>query len=101
AKAGVRTGDQLLLADGLGLKDDAALAELLHRKSPGEALPLVLSRAGKRLDLTPTLGMLSRPKVQGKVQAVLGVEVGKAKVGEGLTIEQVAVDSPAERAALR
>ena len=67
-KAGVRRGDQLLLADSQGLKDDVALAELLDRKSPGETLPLVLSRQGKRVDLTARLTPLSRPKLLSNQQ---------------------------------
>ncbi len=75
AKAGVRPGDQLLLADGFSPRDDADLAEALGRKFPGEAVRLVLSRQGKRLDLSVKLTALSRPRIQGKPQANLGVRV--------------------------
>src|SRR5947209_2007646 len=54
-RAGVRPGDQLLLADGFSPRDDAELAEGLARKSPGEAVRLVLSRQGKRLDVSAKL----------------------------------------------
>src|SRR6185436_11921555 len=65
------------------------------------SVALWLSRQGKPLDLTATLAPLSRPMIQGKQQAILGVEVAKAKVGDGLAIEHVAPGSPAEKAALK
>jgi M6 family metalloprotease-like protein len=104
AKAGVRTGDQLILAGGVNPKDAAALSDLLRRRSPGEALPLLLARQGKRVEAAATLTALSRPVIQGKQQAVLGIEIVKANLADGsvaMAIESIAPDSPAERAALR
>ncbi len=101
ARAGVRRGDLLLRLDGQDVADDAAFHELLRAKSPGDAVTIALSRAGQPLDVKATLEPPSRPRTRGRPRAVLGVQVATVKDGEGVRIEQVAADSPAERFKLK
>src|SRR5262249_11560620 len=101
AKAGGRRGDLLLQADGKDLAGEAALHGLLRKRFPGETVRLGLTREGVALELSATLVPLSRPLAQGKQQALLGVEVVKAKDRDGLAVERVAPGSPAEMADLK
>lgn len=101
AKAGVQRGDLLLKIDGKEVKDEVAFLDLLRTKESGDAVKLALTRQGKAVDVKATLEPLSRPMVQGKQRAVLGVQVATMKDGEGVAIEQVVPGSPAERAKLK
>jgi M6 family metalloprotease-like protein len=101
AKAGVQRGDRLLKLDGKDVNDEAAFHDLLRAKAPGDAVKLVLERQDKQLDVKATLEPVSRPMVQGRQKAVLGVQVATVKDGEGVTIEQIVAGSAAERAKLK
>jgi M6 family metalloprotease-like protein len=101
AAGGLQRSDVLVKIDGTAVKDDAAFRELLSKKFPGQAVALIVSRDGKQLELSPTLGTLSRPYAHGRQQAVLGALVVKAKNGVGVIVEQVTPDSPAHKADLK
>ncbi|MCI0455781.1 MAG: M6 family metalloprotease domain-containing protein [Gemmataceae bacterium] len=101
AQAGVQRGDLLLALDGKDVKDEDTFHDTLRAKSAGHAVQLILARQGQPLGVQATLEPLSRPMPPGRPRAVLGVQVATVKEGEGVTIAQVAADSPAERAKLK
>lgn len=51
AKAGLREGDVILEADGTRLTEDIALADIIQRKQPGDALSLLIVRDGDEQEL--------------------------------------------------
>src|SRR5262245_35509993 len=55
ARAGVKTGDVLLAADGQALANAEGLRERLRAKAPGESVKLGLARDGKPTALNATL----------------------------------------------
>src|SRR5262245_31643431 len=102
-KAGVKVGDVLAKFDGKEVSTSDAFKEVLRTKSPGNAIKLALTRAGKQVDVSVTLGSLSKPMPAARVPqpSPLGVQVVAAKEGDGVTIEQVVPGSLAERAKLK
>lgn len=96
ARSGIKAGDIVLKLDGADVKDEQAFFDLIDRAAPGDKLKLELTRGKKTIDATPTLVPLSRPKLAGKQQAVLGINVVKAKEGDGVAVQGVAPGSPAE-----
>jgi M6 family metalloprotease-like protein len=100
-RAGVRPGDQLFQLDGADIKDEDTFHDLLRAKAAGDTVRLALARPGAALTVLATLEPPSRPISPGRTRAVLGVKVATAKAGEGVTIEYVSPDSPAERARLK
>jgi M6 family metalloprotease-like protein len=101
ARAGVQRGDRLLALDGQGVTDEEGFHDLLRARSSGETVALSLTRRDERRTVRAALEPLSRPMALGRQRAVLGVQVATVKQGEGVRIEQVAADSPAERARLK
>jgi M6 family metalloprotease-like protein len=100
AKAGLKAGDLLLEAGGDAPADAEELRDAVHGSSPGEPFPIAVEREGKRLQLTVTLGAVSRPKAAAERRAVLGLTVGDA--GEtGAPVTRVSPGLPAERAGIR
>jgi M6 family metalloprotease-like protein len=55
AKAGLEKGDIILKIEGVALKDQAALGDILARKSPGDTVTLTLRLKNKVVDLKVTL----------------------------------------------
>lgn len=101
ARAGLLRGDLLLALNGTAAKEATSLGDLLGTCTPGEELHLSILRQDKKLDLKATLGAWSRPLVQGKQQAFLGIDVVKTKEGQGLAIEQIQPASPAQKASFK
>jgi M6 family metalloprotease-like protein len=101
AKAGFKAGDLVLQFDGAAVKDEFDLREKLSAKSPGDAVKFRIERDKKPIDLTATLEAPSRPMAVGRQRATLGVQVAPVTGGEGARIEQVAADSPADRAKIK
>lgn len=58
ALGGLEAGDELVSVSGREITESQPLEELLEGYQPGEALELVVRRAGKRLTLTVTAGEL-------------------------------------------
>lgn len=55
-KAGVRTGDVIVTADGIQVADNTALSRYVASKSPGTTIRLVALRSGDQRTLSVTLG---------------------------------------------
>jgi len=55
-KAGIKSKDRILRVDGLDIANAAELARLLSVRTAGEELPMTITRDGKELELTVTLG---------------------------------------------
>jgi M6 family metalloprotease-like protein len=100
-RAGVRPGDIVQKIDGVSVKDEAEVGEIIHARPPGTAVKLTLSRDGKPIELKATVEAPSRPMALGRQRAILGVQVDTVKDGEGLRIDQVTADSAADRAKLK
>jgi M6 family metalloprotease-like protein len=101
AKVGIQRGDVLVQIDGKEVKEEDTFHDLLRTKTVGAVLKLRLLRQGKPVEATTTLAALSRPLPQGRQRAALGVQVTRAKEGEGVTIEQIVPGSVAEKAKLK
>ena len=56
ARSGLEDGDVILEMDGRELSDLRALSELLGSKKPGDKVPTVVLRDGKKVELEVTLG---------------------------------------------
>jgi M6 family metalloprotease-like protein len=102
ARAGIARGDLLRTLDGRDVKDSDTLRAIVEGKSPGDLLKVGLLRGDKRVELSLTLAPWSRPvSGPGSVGNPLGVRVKESKDGHGVTIEQVAPGSSADRAKLK
>jgi M6 family metalloprotease-like protein len=101
ARAGVQRGDLMLALDDKTVIEEDAFHDSLRTRFPGDVVHLLLARQNKQLDVKAVLEPWSRPMPVGRQRAVLGVQVATVKDGEGVTIQQVAADSPAERAKLK
>jgi len=100
ARAGVRAGDVLMELGDQELRDPALLRESIQSKDPGEHVRLTLARGTEELEVTATLGAVSRPLKAADQRAVLGLQVGDAAEG-GAPVTRVTPGYPAERAGLK
>lgn len=100
ARAGLRKSDHLLAADGKPVGSVEELRAIVQAKSPGDALPISIERAGVKLDLTARLESASRPLQLGE-RAILGLRMGTASDTAGLEVASVTQDKPAARAGIR
>jgi M6 family metalloprotease-like protein len=101
ALSGVRPGDLVRQIDGIAVKDEYEVGEIIHARPPGTAVKLTLSRDGKPIEIKATVESASRPMAVGRQRAILGVQVDTVKDGEGVRIEQVNADTAADRAKLK
>jgi M6 family metalloprotease-like protein len=99
ARAGVRVGDVLEKAGGALVASASALAETVRASTPGDALPLVLKRAAKQIDLVATLAAVSRPLTRGGRRALLGVQ--GEPVAEGIRVVRITPGTAADKARLK
>jgi M6 family metalloprotease-like protein len=100
AKAGLERGDLLSKADGRELAGPDALRDFLATKSPGDQIQLALLRKDKPVEVTARLAAPSRPRGASQ-RALLGLQIGEPKPGEGAPITQIVAGSPADRAKLK
>ena len=100
-RAAWRVGDILRQVGGTAVKDEGDVADAIHAKSAGDNLPLVITHAGKPIELLAKLEPPSRPMASGRARAVLGVQLVALENGSGVRIDQVHADSAAERAKLK
>ncbi len=100
-KAGVERGDVLLSAGDQEIEDGETLRDVVQARTPGETLPLTVERNGRPVDLTATLGAVSRPMKAAERRAMLGVQVGEPGGGEGTPITRLTSGMPAEKAGLK
>jgi S1-C subfamily serine protease len=61
AKAGLQRRDVITKVDGQSLKDDSALAKIIHTHKPGDTLTLTVLRGSQELTMKVTLGELPTP----------------------------------------
>lgn len=60
-EAGFQPGDVIVAVDGKELTNSLQLSQLISRKKPGEKVEVTISRDGKNLNLTATLGEAENP----------------------------------------
>jgi M6 family metalloprotease-like protein len=101
AKAGLQAGDLLLKFAGEKVGSVDALREQLQSHSPGDTVELSVVRKKQSLQISATLAATSRPMKVGKQRAILGVQIGEPKTGEGVRIEQVTSGSAAATAGVK
>jgi M6 family metalloprotease-like protein len=102
SRAGLQKGDVLVKLAEQAVADNEALRGFLQSKAPGDAVKLSVRRQDKPLELTATLGAPSRPMTTGPTQrAVMGIQVGAPKEGEGVAVEAVTPELPAAAAGLK
>jgi M6 family metalloprotease-like protein len=102
ARVGLQRGDLLLTLDGQPIKDQDELRALLRTRSIGDSLALELSRQDKSVSVNLLLSSRSLPlSGPGRIRDPLGVQVGEAKDGHGVVIEDVLANSAASRAKLK
>jgi M6 family metalloprotease-like protein len=100
AKAGLQKGDVLNRMDGQAIAKAESLREALMSRAPGESLKLQVLRAGQSMDLTATLGAVSRPMRVSGQRVLFGVQLGDPKEMEGVPVTRVQTGSPAASAGL-
>ena len=61
AKAGLQPRDVITQVDGQPLKDDSALAKIIHMHKPGDTLTLTVLRGTKEMTVKVTLGEMQSP----------------------------------------
>ncbi|MDP7168316.1 MAG: PDZ domain-containing protein, partial [Nitrospinota bacterium] len=80
AKAGVKRGDVILSLNGVNVKDPRTLSRMAAGLSPGDKGKLGISRKGKSLTISLTIG-----KMPGQTRVARAT--GKAELGDKLGLE--------------
>ena len=101
--AGLKAGDTILKVDGKDVADARDLARKVAQIPPGDSVPVTIVRDGKTLDVSVKIGTMpgeqrasKEPAAQtGNALAGLGLKVAPAADGAGVTVVEVAPDSPA------
>jgi M6 family metalloprotease-like protein len=101
ASAGMRTGDMILKLAGQAVKNANEVRALLQAKAPGDVVAVALRRGGKKLEVTTTLGALSRPMQVAEERGVLGLRMSAATDAAGIAISTVTTNKPAALAGLK
>ncbi len=96
AKAGFKAGDVIL-----DFADAGEFRSHVQAVTPGEAVTFAVQRGGEELELTATVGAVSRPMKLAERRALLGVQLGDANEGGGAPITRVTPGSAAEKAGLK
>ena len=111
--AGIEQGDTILKVGGKDIKDSRDLARKVAQVKPGDSVPVTLVRDGKTMDLSVKIGtMPGDPKMasseggakggDGSVSlADFGLKVAPAQDGAGVTVTDVAPNSPAAERGLK
>lgn len=101
--AGLKSGDTILKVDGKDVADARDLARKVAQISPGDSVPVTIVRDGKTMDVSVRIGTMpgeqraaQEPSTpSGNALAGLGLKVAPAADGAGVTVVEVAPDSPA------
>jgi S1-C subfamily serine protease/photosystem II stability/assembly factor-like uncharacterized protein len=105
AKAGLKDGDIITAAGGKPIKNYADLARAITSRKPGDQLKLSILRGKEKKEITVTLGR--RPESQGGrplppralLARLTGLAIAESK--EGLKVETVVPDRPADKAGIK
>jgi M6 family metalloprotease-like protein len=100
-KAGLKKGDVVTRVGDRPVQTAEAFREWLQTHGPGDAVKLGLLRQDKPVEVSATLIATSRPLKVGGQRVYLGLELGEAKEGEGVLVDRVVPDSPADGAGLK
>jgi len=100
-KAGLKKGDVVSHAGEQVVNTPEAFREWVQAHGPGAAVKLTLMRDNKPVHVIATLVATSRPLPGPAPRVFLGVQLGEAKVGEGVRVEQVVPGSAAAAAGLK
>jgi len=100
-KAGVKKGDVVTHVGEHAVKSPESFREWLQTHAPGDAVKLGLLRDEKLVEVTATLAALSRPKKLNAGRVSIGIELGEAKEGEGVRVEQVVTRGAAATAGVK
>lgn len=120
AKAGLKDGDVILAVDNKPIEDSAALLRAIADKAPGSEAVLTVSRDGKTMNVTVTLGERKISQLKSGKGGDDKSQADESSIGltvrpltreerqaqnipadEGLMITNVESDKPAEEAELR
>ena len=110
--AGIKQGDTILKFDGKDISDSRDLSRKVAQVKPGAEIPVTVVRDGKTVDISVKIGtMPTDPKMASKdggksadgsvSLADLGLKVAPAQDGPGVTVTEVAPDSPAAERGLK
>ncbi|MDD5307540.1 MAG: Do family serine endopeptidase [Deltaproteobacteria bacterium] len=119
-KAGLKGGDVIVEVGGKALKDASQLPSLVASRKPGEVVPVVVVRDGKRRTIDVTVGELQEGEKDGRAPVVgrgsdkdtgLGLtvapldETSRKRLGadgvDGVVVTDVRPGSPASRVLTR
>ncbi len=117
-KAGVEAGDIIIKMDDKAIASNEELRNILKKRKPGDKMKILVNRDGEMMEFT--IELVERPEEAftyktaphfGKMKkgAFLGVEIigleeqlaEYFKVEEGVLVEEVEEDSPAEKAGIK
>jgi serine protease Do len=101
-RAGLTAGDIVVSINGQPVPNQQALAAFVSSIRPGEPMPVVVDRAGRRFGVSVTLARMPDEvlleRVQGTVAMRLGLRI--APPPNAAIVAEVWVGSPADRAGL-
>jgi S1-C subfamily serine protease len=92
-KAGVKSGDVLIKADGQVFKQTAEFAGYIVGKRPGDVIAMVLNREGKEIKVKVTLSQRPQPQINTTDQKIgdaqrISIGIGRSNDGE----TQISID---------
>lgn len=110
--AGIKQGDTILKFDGKDISDSRDLSRKVAQVKPGADVPVTVVRGGKTMEISVKIGIMpTDPKMASKdggqdteksvSLADLGLKVAPAEDGAGVTVLEVAPDSPAAERGLK
>ena len=99
--AGLKTGDVILKVNGKDIADARELARNVAQIAPGKDVPVSIVRDGKAMDISVKIGTMPGEQKTASATAGnsslsgLGLKLAPAQDGAGVTVVEVAPDSPA------
>jgi serine protease Do len=101
--AGIKTGDTILKVDGQDVSDPRDLAKKVAHIAPGKSVTMTIVRDGKTMDVSVEIGKMPKDQTASAKPAEaaptsmgqLGLKLAPAQDGAGVTVVDVAPDSPA------